>query len=210
MSDGQQPASEGSHADLIALSHAQYEELLALAKSVRKARVAIVGADADTCRSAVEVELQRARAEIVAGAAEGVSFVVVAGDAGDDELLGLTEGGALLLRPEDVAPLIDAYVTLWTPAALEAATRRAREQAKLVAVQRTCEVKQHGDAWRTRLAGNRASRLVRMTDFSETEGASVGGRSYLSKQEMLIQAHAREGRIETPHQSSRGPRRRAA
>jgi hypothetical protein len=135
----------------------------------------------------------------VAAPDAGTSFIVVAGDASDDELLGASDGGALLLRPEDVGPLVDAYATLWTPAALEAATRRAREEAKMAAVLSTRELKHHGDTWRARLAGDRARRLGHMAVLAETEGATVGGRSYLSRQELLIQERAREGRIETPH-----------
>lgn len=203
MSDAHQPASDEPSSGLIAIRHAEYEAVLGLARSVRKAKVAIVGSDADAHRGAIEAELRRARAEIVATPGPGTSFVVVAGDASDDELLGAADDGALLLRPEDVAPLVDAYVALWTPGALEAATRRAKEEAKQAAVHRTREVKAHGDAWRARLAGDQARRLGRAAAVAETDSATVGGRSYLSRQEMLIQERAREGRIATPHRTAR-------
>src|SRR3954469_2499575 len=139
-------------------SHVDHETALSMAKSIRRAEVALLGEDTDGISAALAAELARAHATLVPAPTAATRFVIPTATASDEELLAATEGGALLIKAEDVAALVNAYQAVWFPESLQEAARRAREEARKIALMRAFTVKVAADKWRSDLNQTRMAR----------------------------------------------------
>jgi hypothetical protein len=188
----------------IAESHADNELALEMARAIRRAEVAFLGEDAKKHAKTLEPLLVRANARLVDAPTPTTRFVVPGDDVSDDELLAASDNGALLLRPEEVETLVTAYLAVWFPDGMQEATRRAREEARKLALVKATAVRKNADKWRSSLVGERASRMqtrVGNDGGSAADGGSGKGR--LSQEELRIEGRAREARASDTRTSLR-------
>ena len=86
--------------------------------------------------------------------------MIAGDDVGFEALVEASDGGALLVRPDDIAPLVEAYVAVWTPAALKEASRRAREEARQLALGRARGIRARAQQRRGEAVAVRTSRMA--------------------------------------------------
>ena len=106
---------------------------------------------------------------------------------------------ALLVRPEDVEALVDAYTAVWFPEGLAEATRRAREEARKLALTRARGVKTRAERWRSDLESERTTRMQLRAPRPQgglgPAGIGDPGRpGHLTEQERRIQESVRSAR----------------
>jgi hypothetical protein len=183
----------------IADEHARAESALEVVRAVRRAEIAVVGEDAAAHVAPLEELLLRTGGSLVLAVTPATRFVVIAGAAADGDLLAASDGGALLLEPHELATLVDAYLAVWFPDALQQAIRRAREDARRLALERAAAV-------RTNAAKRRESLVQsRMARTQERSGEAVPDEQLrpglLSAAEQRIEDSARRIRAEDPRTS---------
>ena len=135
----------------IGSSHIDHETALSMAKSIRRAEVALLGDDTDGISTALQMELSRAHATLVPRPTAATRFVIPTPTATEDEILAAAEQGALLVQASDVSALVDAYQAVWFPESLQEAARRAREDARKLALMKAFSVKVNADKWHSEL-----------------------------------------------------------
>jgi hypothetical protein len=188
---GQPNASIGS-------SHIDHETALSMAKSIRRAEVALLGDDTDGISTALRMELSRAHATLVPRPTPATRFVIPTSTATEDEILAAAEQGALLVQASDVSALVDAYQAVWFPESLQEAARRAREEARKLALMKAFSVKVNADKWHSELSSSRMARSQKRSGSDHLDSASVDREklraSHLSEAERRLDSHARSFR----------------
>jgi hypothetical protein len=193
------PAHGDAPSPTIAASHASNDVALEMARAIRRAEVALLGDDAAAYASGLEPLLARAGATLVEAPTPQTRFVVPGPSAGEEDLLAASENGALLVRPEDVEALVDAYTAVWFPEGLAEATRRAREEARKLALTRARGVKTRAERWRSDLESERTTRMQLRAPRPQgglgPAGIGDPGRpGHLTEQERRIQESVRSAR----------------
>jgi hypothetical protein len=168
-----------------------------MAKSIRRAEVALLGDDTDGISSALQMELSRAHATLVPKPTPATRFVIPTPTATEDEILAAAEQGALLVQASDVSALVDAYQAVWFPESLQEAARRAREDARKLALMKAFSVKVNADKWHSELSSSRMARSQKRSGDHMDAGSVDREKlraSHLSEAERRVDSHARSFR----------------
>jgi hypothetical protein len=186
------------NASTIGESHIDHETALSMAKSIRRAEVALLGDDTDGISTKLQAELSRAHATLVSKPTPATKFVIPTPTATEDEILAAAEQGALLVQASDVAALVHAYQAVWMPDSLQEAARRAREDARKLALMKAFSVKVSSDKWHSELTSSRMARS-RSRNGDDTIDSGLVDRerlrsSHLSEAERRVDSHARSNR----------------
>jgi hypothetical protein len=193
------PDSGQPTASTIGSSHIDHETALSMAKSIRRAEVALLGDDTDGISTALQMELSRAHATLVPKPTPATRFVIPTSTATEDEILAAAEQGALLVQASDVSALVNAYQAVWFPDSLQEAARRAREDARKLALMKAYSIKVNADKWHHELTSSRMARSQKRGGSDDHLDPGTVDRerlrsSHLSEAERRVDSHARSFR----------------